>query len=123
MSRRFVSIVRGLAPNFVTDASGGVSVKAHEMGVHRMIQAGAVPLTWMVFASELELERDCARRNGTQSQKRCSITVTQAQPTWLGSCSFSTAIPVQVSDAAENRRPWVSLIVRVTDGTDSIKCK
>ena len=29
----------------VTDASGGVSLEAHEMAVRRMIQAGAVPLT------------------------------------------------------------------------------
>lgn len=46
---------------FVTDASGGVSVEAHEMGIQRMIQAGAVPLTWMVFASELQ--RDWAREH------------------------------------------------------------
>jgi nicotinamidase-related amidase len=44
---------------FVTDASGGVSQEAHDRGVQRMIQAGAVPLTWMVFASELQ--RDWAR--------------------------------------------------------------
>src|SRR5260221_4498502 len=43
----------------VTDASGGVSVEAHEMSVQRMIQAGAVPITWTVFASELQ--RDWAR--------------------------------------------------------------
>jgi len=43
----------------VTDASGGVSLEAHEMAVRRMIQAGAVPLTWSVFASELQ--RDWAR--------------------------------------------------------------
>jgi ABC-type transporter Mla MlaB component len=30
---------------FVTDASGGVSTEAHEMGIQRMIQAGAVPIT------------------------------------------------------------------------------
>src|SRR6195256_1084831 len=30
----------------VTDASGGVSLEAHEMAVLRMIQAGAVPITW-----------------------------------------------------------------------------
>lgn len=46
---------------FVTDASGGVSTEAHEMGIQRMIQAGAVPLTWMVFASELQ--RDWAREH------------------------------------------------------------
>jgi len=44
---------------FVTDASGGTSVEAHEMGIARMIQAGAVPLTTIVFASELQ--RDWAR--------------------------------------------------------------
>jgi nicotinamidase-related amidase len=43
----------------VTDASGGVTVEAHEMAIQRMIQAGAVPLTWTVFASELQ--RDWAR--------------------------------------------------------------
>jgi len=44
---------------FVTDASGGTSVEAHEMGIQRMIQAGAVPLTWGVFMAELQ--RDWAR--------------------------------------------------------------
>jgi nicotinamidase-related amidase len=43
----------------VTDASGGVSVEAHEMAIQRMIQAGAVPITWTVMASELQ--RDWAR--------------------------------------------------------------
>eukprot|EP01133_Synstelium_polycarpum_P016521 gene16521-19636_t len=43
----------------VTDASGGVSLEAHEMAVLRMIQAGAVPITWGVFAAELQ--RDWAR--------------------------------------------------------------
>ncbi len=43
----------------VTDASGGVSLEAHEMAIQRMIQAGAVPITWTVFASELQ--RDWAR--------------------------------------------------------------
>jgi nicotinamidase-related amidase len=44
---------------FVTDASGGTTVEAHEMGIQRMIQAGAVPLTSVVFLSELQ--RDWAR--------------------------------------------------------------
>ncbi|MDB5956996.1 MAG: Isochorismatase family protein [Ramlibacter sp.] len=44
---------------FVTDASGGVSLEAHEMAVQRMVQAGGVPLTWTVFAAELQ--RDWAR--------------------------------------------------------------
>src|SRR5438876_5458757 len=45
----------------VTDASGGVSLEAHEMAIHRMIQAGAIPITWMVFGAELQ--RDWARTN------------------------------------------------------------
>jgi nicotinamidase-related amidase len=43
----------------VTDASGGVSIEAHEMAIQRMIQAGAVPITWTVLASELQ--RDWSR--------------------------------------------------------------
>lgn len=43
----------------VTDASGGVSVEAHERAVQRMVQAGAVPMTWMAVMSELQ--RDWAR--------------------------------------------------------------
>lgn len=43
----------------VTDASGGVSLEAHEMAVMRMVQAGAVPITWTVFGSEMQ--RDWAR--------------------------------------------------------------
>src|ERR687896_1439765 len=43
----------------VTDASGGVSLEAHEMAVRRMVQAGAVPITWLVLAAELQ--RDWAR--------------------------------------------------------------
>lgn len=43
----------------VTDASGGVSVEAHEMAIQRMVQAGAVPITWTVLGSELQ--RDWAR--------------------------------------------------------------
>ncbi|MDR6840099.1 hydrolase [Pseudoxanthomonas sacheonensis] len=43
----------------VTDASGGVSAEAHDMGVRRMVQAGAIPMTWMAVAAELQ--RDWAR--------------------------------------------------------------
>lgn len=43
----------------VTDASGGVSLEAHEMAIQRMIQAGCTPITWTVFGSELQ--RDWAR--------------------------------------------------------------
>ncbi|RYG64159.1 hydrolase [bacterium] len=43
----------------VTDASGGVSVEAHDMAVRRMVAAGAVPLNWMAVAAEWQ--RDWAR--------------------------------------------------------------
>jgi nicotinamidase-related amidase len=43
----------------VTDASGGVSVEAHEMAIQRMVMAGCTPITWTVLASELQ--RDWAR--------------------------------------------------------------
>jgi nicotinamidase-related amidase len=43
----------------ITDASGGVSIEAHEMAVRRMVQAGAAPMTWMAVGGELQ--RDWAR--------------------------------------------------------------
>lgn len=43
----------------VTDASGGVSAEAHDMAVRRMVQAGAVPLTWIGLSGEWQ--RDWAR--------------------------------------------------------------
>jgi nicotinamidase-related amidase len=43
----------------VTDASGGVTLEAHDMAVRRMVQAGAVPITWMAVLGEWQ--RDWAR--------------------------------------------------------------
>ena len=43
----------------VTDASGGVSAESHDMAVRRLVQAGAVPITWMAVISEWQ--RDWAR--------------------------------------------------------------
>jgi len=43
----------------VTDASGGVTAEAHDMGVRRMAQAGAIPITWMAVTAEWQ--RDWAR--------------------------------------------------------------
>src|SRR5256885_16656124 len=36
----------------VTDASGGVSVEAHEMAVRRMLLAGVTPITWVAVIAE-----------------------------------------------------------------------
>jgi nicotinamidase-related amidase len=44
----------------VTDASGGVSVEAHAMGMQRMIQAGVKPITWLAVLCEWQ--RDWARQ-------------------------------------------------------------
>ncbi len=45
----------------VTDASGGVSAEAHDMAVRRMVQAGAVPITWIGLSGEWQ--RDWARES------------------------------------------------------------
>jgi nicotinamidase-related amidase len=43
----------------VTDASGGVSVEAHDMAIRRMVQAGVTPVTWLAVFGEWQ--RDWAR--------------------------------------------------------------
>ena len=43
----------------VTDACGGISAEAHDMAIRRMVQAGIVPITWMIAMSEWQ--RDWAR--------------------------------------------------------------
>jgi hypothetical protein len=44
----------------VTDASGGVSREGHDMGVQRMVQAGAVSVTYNAILGDLQ--RDWARQ-------------------------------------------------------------
>ncbi len=53
-------IEEGYEVYIVTDASGGTSVEAHERSVQRLIQAGAVPMTWLQVL--LEWQRDWARQ-------------------------------------------------------------
>jgi len=53
------ALAEDYAVYIVTDASGAVSVEAHERAVERMVQAGATPVTWIGFACELQ--RDWAR--------------------------------------------------------------
>lgn len=43
----------------VADASGGVTPEAHNLALTRMVNAGAVPVTWLQVL--LELQRDWAR--------------------------------------------------------------
>lgn len=53
------AIQDGYEVYIVTDASGGTTTEAHNMAVQRMIQAGAIPVTWV--AVMLEYQRDWAR--------------------------------------------------------------
>jgi len=53
------AIEDGYRAYFVSDACGGVTAEAHERAVQRMIQAGAIPLTWLQYV--LELQRDWKR--------------------------------------------------------------
>lgn len=53
------ALAEGYDVFIVTDASGGVTVEAHDMAVRRMVAAGAVPITWMAVAAEWQ--RDWAR--------------------------------------------------------------
>src|SRR5260221_1352819 len=56
-------VIKSLADGYdvcvVADASGGVSREAHDMAVWRMVQVGAVPITWVAVMSEWQ--RDWAR--------------------------------------------------------------
>ena len=46
-------LVEGYEVYAVSDASGGTSVDAHERGMQRVIQAGAIPVTWEAMMAEL----------------------------------------------------------------------
>src|SRR5882672_6828253 len=53
------ALAEGYDVFIVTDASGGVSLEAHDMAVRRMVAAGAVPITWLAVLGEWQ--RDWAR--------------------------------------------------------------
>jgi nicotinamidase-related amidase len=53
------AIDEGYEVYIVTDASGGTSKEAHDMAISRMVQAGAIPVTWMQVL--LEYQRDWSR--------------------------------------------------------------
>ena len=46
-------LMNGYEVYAVSDASGGTSVDAHERAMQRMVQAGAVPVTWEAVMAEL----------------------------------------------------------------------
>lgn len=55
-----MAIEAGYEVYIVTDASGGTSVDAHERSIDRMVQAGAIPVTWQQIL--LEYQRDWSRK-------------------------------------------------------------
>lgn len=55
-----LAVQEGYEIYVVADACGGTSEVAHDMAMKRMIQAGAVPVTWMQVM--LEWQRDWARQ-------------------------------------------------------------
>jgi len=54
------SLQEGFEVYVVADACGGTSTMAHDMAMQRVVQAGAVPVTWLQVL--LELQRDWARQ-------------------------------------------------------------
>lgn len=54
------AIAAGYEAYIVVDASGATTVEAHQMAIQRMIQTGAVPVTWLQVL--LEFQRDWARQ-------------------------------------------------------------
>jgi nicotinamidase-related amidase len=77
----------------VTDASGGVSVEAHEVAIQRMIQAGATPITWIVFMGELQ--RDWAR---TESLEDITAILTE----YAGNIGSNLKWEFQLMDATSS---------------------
>ncbi|MFD4511126.1 hydrolase [Streptomyces sp. NPDC058457] len=59
------AVAQGYEVYVVADASGGVTPQAHEHAVQRMVQGGAVPVTWVQVL--LELQRDWARTETYQA--------------------------------------------------------
>jgi nicotinamidase-related amidase len=59
------ALAEGYGVFIVTDASGGVSVEAHDMAVRRMVAAGVVPITWLALLGEWQ--RDWAREKTAAS--------------------------------------------------------
>ncbi|MGF7031019.1 nicotinamidase-related amidase [Paenibacillus mucilaginosus] len=54
------ALKEGYEVYIVTDASAGTTVEAHNTSIQRMIQAGAIPVTWQSVL--LEYQRDWARQ-------------------------------------------------------------
>ncbi|ASJ54787.1 hydrolase [Brevibacillus formosus] len=65
------AIKDGYEVYIVTDASAGTTQEAHNMSIQRMIQAGAIPVTWQSVL--LEYQRDWARQDTYDSVMEIAI--------------------------------------------------
>ncbi|MEU4196964.1 hydrolase [Kribbella sp. NPDC026611] len=50
------AIAAGYDVYVVADACGDTSVESHNLAMHRMMQAGAVPITWVTLLQELQAD-------------------------------------------------------------------
>lgn len=55
------ALAEGFAVRVVTDACGGLTPASHDAAIQRMVQAGAVPTSWLQLL--LELQRDWTRHD------------------------------------------------------------
>jgi nicotinamidase-related amidase len=55
------ALAEGYAVRVVTDACGGLTPASHDAAIQRMVQAGAVPTSWLQLL--LELQRDWTRHD------------------------------------------------------------
>ncbi|WP_458078329.1 hydrolase [Streptomyces sp. EMB26] len=78
----------------VTDASGGVSKEAHDVAVQRMVQAGVVPITWMVALGEWQ--RDWAREETVQG-----VAEVQAQHGGASAVAFAWEMQLLATPTGE----------------------
>ena len=62
-----MALEEGFEVYVVTDTSGGTSVDAHERSIDRMVQAGAVPVTWQQVLLEYQRATGHAKRRMTRS--------------------------------------------------------
>ncbi|MFF0826332.1 hydrolase [Brevibacillus sp. NPDC003359] len=65
------AIKDGYEVYIVTDASAGTTKEAHDMSIQRMIQAGAIPVTWQSVL--LEYQRDWARQETYDSVTEIAV--------------------------------------------------
>ena len=77
----------------VTDASGGVSLEAHDMAVRRMVAAGAVPITWLAVLRRMAARLGAREDSRWRCGRRSRAWRRQRRRLGRGNCSFSLGTP------------------------------